>query len=203
MLAIDLHTHSNRSDGTFTPNEVVRTAADRGIDAVALVDHDTTEGLDEALAAGAELGVEVVPGVEFSAEYERTSVHVLCYWPDVASPEFQRELQRLRDDRLRRGELMIEKLQALGFDISFERVREIGGRRQHHPSARRAGDGRRGDRRDRAGGLRRVDRGRPSGARAEARARSVDAVGLIAGRAVSASSRTRGCGATRRRSPRS
>jgi 3',5'-nucleoside bisphosphate phosphatase len=127
MFRIDLHTHSNRSDGTFTPAEVVRTAAERGLDAIALVDHDTTEGLDEALTAGEELGVEVVPGVEFSAEHEGTSIHVLCYWPDVANAELQAELRRLRDDRFRRGELMIEKLQALGFDISFERVRAIAG----------------------------------------------------------------------------
>jgi predicted metal-dependent phosphoesterase TrpH len=127
VLEIDLHTHSNRSDGTFTPAEVVRTAAEKNLDAVALVDHDTTEGLEEALATGVELGVEVIPGVEFSAEYERTSIHVLCYWPDVENVEFQTELQRLRDDRFRRGELMIEKLQELGFAIDFERVRAIAG----------------------------------------------------------------------------
>jgi predicted metal-dependent phosphoesterase TrpH len=127
VLEIDLHTHSNRSDGTFTPAEVVRTAAEGNLDAVALVDHDTTEGIEEALATGVDLGVEVIPGVEFSAEYERTSIHVLCYWPDVENGEFQAELQRLRDDRFRRGELMIEKLQALGFDIDFERVRAIAG----------------------------------------------------------------------------
>jgi hypothetical protein len=125
MPAIDLHTHSNRSDGTFEPAEIVRRAKDLGLDVVALTDHDTTEGLDEALAAGSELGVEVVPGVEFSAEYEGTSVHVLCYWMDASHEEFQAELQRLRDDRFRRGEMMVEKLQGLGFDISFERVRQI------------------------------------------------------------------------------
>jgi predicted metal-dependent phosphoesterase TrpH len=124
---IDLHTHSNRSDGTFTPSEVVRAAAERDLDVIALTDHDTTEGLEEAIAAGGELGVEVVPGVEFSAEHERTSVHVLCYWPDVGDAGLQAELKRLRDDRFRRGEMMVEKLQALGFPISFERVREIAG----------------------------------------------------------------------------
>ena len=90
MPGIDLHTHSNRSDGTFTPAEVVRTAAEVGLDVVALTDHDTTDGLEEALATGVELGVEVVPGVEFSAEFERTSVHVLCYWMDVEDPAFRR-----------------------------------------------------------------------------------------------------------------
>ena len=127
MPGIDLHTHSNRSDGTFEPAEIVRRAAERDLEVIALTDHDTTEGLEEAIAAGVELGVEVVPGVEFSAEYGKTSLHVLCYWPDVANAELQAELQRLRDDRFRRGELMVEKLQALGFPITFERVAQIAG----------------------------------------------------------------------------
>ncbi len=127
MPRIDLHTHSHESDGTFTPSEVVRRAAELGLDVVALTDHDTTSGLEEASEAAREVGVELVPGVEFSAEHQATSIHVLCYWMDVSNEELQTELQRLRDDRFRRGEMMIEKLQALGFDISFERVREIAG----------------------------------------------------------------------------
>ena len=127
MAGIDLHAHSDRSDGTFTPAEVVRLAAERGLDVVALTDHDTTDGLEEALAAGRETGVEVVPGVELSAEYLGTSIHVLCYWPDAEDPALRDELRRLRDTRMRRGELMVEKLQALGLPISFERVRRIAG----------------------------------------------------------------------------
>ncbi len=127
MPGIDLHTHSNRSDGTFEPAEIVRRAAELGLEVVALTDHDTTEGLEEALGAGVALGIEVVPGVEFSAEYEHTSIHVLCYFMDVTNPGFQAELLRLRDDRFRRGEMMVEKLQELGFPISFERVKEIAG----------------------------------------------------------------------------
>ena len=125
MAGIDLHTHSNRSDGTFEPKELVRRAAERELEVVALTDHDTTDGLEEAVSAGVELGVEVVPGVELSAELERTSVHVLCYWPDLSNADLQAELTRLRDDRFRRGEQMVEKLQALGFPIRFERVRAI------------------------------------------------------------------------------
>jgi 3',5'-nucleoside bisphosphate phosphatase len=125
MPAADLHTHTNRSDGTFEPAELIRLAAERGLDAVAVTDHDTTDGLREAEAAGDEHGVEVVPGVEFSAEHLGASVHVLCYWMDASHEAFQAELSRLRDDRFRRGELMVDKLQALGFDVSFERVREI------------------------------------------------------------------------------
>jgi predicted metal-dependent phosphoesterase TrpH len=127
MSGIDLHTHSDESDGTFTPSEVVRRAAELGLDVVALTDHDTTAGLEEAGEAAREVGVELVPGVEFSAEYQATSIHVLCYWMDASNEDLQTELQRLRDDRFRRGEMMIEKLQALGFDISFERVVEIAG----------------------------------------------------------------------------
>lgn len=122
---IDLHAHSNRSDGTFTPVEVVELAAERDLDVVALTDHDTTAGLDEALAAGARVGVEVVPGVELSAEYEHTSVHVLCYWMDSGGDELQAELARLHDERFRRGERMVERLQELGLPVTFERVREL------------------------------------------------------------------------------
>jgi predicted metal-dependent phosphoesterase TrpH len=125
MGGIDLHVHTNRSDGTFTPWEVVSLARERDLSVVAITDHDTTEGLDEAFAAADGTGLEVVPGVEFSALYEGASVHVLCYWMDLENPDLQVELQRLRDDRFRRGEGMVQKLQALGYPISFERVKEI------------------------------------------------------------------------------
>ena len=127
MPRIDLHAHSNRSDGTFTPTELVRLAAERELDVVALTDHDTTDGLVDAFAEGVRRGVEVIPGVEFSAEYDHASVHVLCYWMDVADGGLQAELGRLRDDRYRRGELMVERLRELGVPIEFERVREIAG----------------------------------------------------------------------------
>jgi 3',5'-nucleoside bisphosphate phosphatase len=127
MTRIDLHTHSTHSDGTFEPAEVIRLGAERDLDVVALTDHDTTDGLPEALATGLEVGVEVVPGVEFSAEYLGTSVHILCYWMDAEDPALQLELRRLREDRYRRGELMVEKLGSLGLPVAFERVREIAG----------------------------------------------------------------------------
>lgn len=127
MPRIDLHTHSNRSDGTFEPAEVVRLAAERALDVVALTDHDTTDGLAEALATGSVVGVEVVPGVEFSAEFDGNSVHVLCYWMDPQDPALQLELRRLREDRFRRGELMVGKLQELGLPVAFQRVRAIAG----------------------------------------------------------------------------
>jgi predicted metal-dependent phosphoesterase TrpH len=127
MPRIDLHTHSNRSDGTFEPAEMVRLAAERALDVVALTDHDTTDGLAEALATGSVVGVEVVPGVEFSAEFDGNSVHVLCYWMDTQDAALQLELRRLREDRFRRGELMVGKLQDLGLPVAFQRVRAIAG----------------------------------------------------------------------------
>ena len=127
MTRIDLHTHSTHSDGTFGPAELVRLAAERDLQVIALTDHDTTDGLPEALATGLEVGVEVVPGAEFSAEYLGTSVHILCYWMDAEDPALQLELRRLREDRYRRGELMVEKLGSLGLPVEFERVREIAG----------------------------------------------------------------------------
>jgi predicted metal-dependent phosphoesterase TrpH len=127
MGRIDLHTHTNRSDGTFTPPELVRLASRRGLEVVAITDHDTTEGLEEATGAGRDLGVEVVPGVELSAEHQGTSVHVLCYWMDPEDEGLQAELVRLRSERFLRGEAMVEKLRSLGYPISFDRVREIAG----------------------------------------------------------------------------
>jgi hypothetical protein len=125
MPGIDLHTHTVYSDGTLTPRELLELARDRGLDVVAVTDHDTTDGLMEAAEAGAELGIEVVPGVEFSTVREGDGVHVLCYCMDPTHPELVAELRRLREDRLSRGERMVRRLQDLGYPITFDRVREI------------------------------------------------------------------------------
>jgi 3',5'-nucleoside bisphosphate phosphatase len=127
MGGIDLHTHTNLSDGTFAPAELVREAVARDLDVVAITDHDTTDGLAEAESEGHLVGVEVVPGVEFSAEHLGNSVHVLCYWMDPTNAELREELRRLQLERFHRGEAMVSKLQALGYPIAFERVREIAG----------------------------------------------------------------------------
>jgi predicted metal-dependent phosphoesterase TrpH len=127
MSGYDLHTHSICSDGTATVTENVGLALERGLEGIAVTDHDTTDGLEEAFAAAAGTDLEIVPGIEFSAEYDGSSLHVLSYWPDPDNAELKAELKRLTDTRLRRGEMMIEKLQELGYDISFERVREIAG----------------------------------------------------------------------------
>jgi hypothetical protein len=126
MPGYDLHTHSTFSDGTATPAENVRLAIDRSLEGLAVTDHDTSDGVGEALAAAAG-DLEIVPGLELSAEHDGASLHVLGYWVDPAHRGLVEELRRLHDTRFRRGELIVEKLQALGYDVTFERVRAIAG----------------------------------------------------------------------------
>lgn len=127
MGGYDLHTHSNRSDGTLAPAGVVTLAARRDLAGVALTDHDTFDGLEEAAATASELGLDLVPGIEFSAEYDGASLHILGYWVDPDDAAIEAELLRLTATRFRRGEMIVEKLRELGSDISIERVRELAG----------------------------------------------------------------------------
>ncbi len=127
MPGYDLHTHSTYSDGTETVEANVARALELGLAGLGVTDHDTTDGLMPAAAAAEGTDLEIVPGIEFSAEFDGASLHVLAYWIDPANPLLRAELKRLTDTRFRRGEMMIEKLQELGYDISFERVREIAG----------------------------------------------------------------------------
>jgi predicted metal-dependent phosphoesterase TrpH len=127
MPGIDLHTHSRESDGTNTITENVALALERGLDGIAITDHDTTAGYAEAETASTGTDLRIVPGIEFSAEHDGASLHVLAYWVDPGNPALVEELRRLTDTRFRRGELMIEKLRSLGYEITFEQVRAIAG----------------------------------------------------------------------------
>jgi predicted metal-dependent phosphoesterase TrpH len=127
MPGYDLHSHSNRSDGTLRPAEVMVLAAQRELAGVALTDHDTFDGLEEAATAANELDLDFVPGIEFSAEHEGASLHILGYWVDPDDAAIEAELLRLTATRFRRGEMIVEKLRELGFDISLERVLELAG----------------------------------------------------------------------------
>jgi len=130
---VDLHLHSTCSDGLYTPAEVVRMAAEAGLTAIALCDHDNVDGIDEAMATGRELGVEVISGVELSVlwgEYE--DVHLLGYGFDHHDPQLQaslREFQAFREGRNERiVERVNEKLAGEGrMAIDFQRVRALAG----------------------------------------------------------------------------
>ena len=122
---IDLHTHSLRSDGAYEPTELVERAAQRGVRILALADHDTLAGAAEATAAGDRLGVRVIPSTELNTESDWGDVHVLGYFLDPADAALEDRLRWLRENRGTRVELMVKKLNALGYPISLERVMEI------------------------------------------------------------------------------
>lgn len=123
-MRIDLHTHSTCSDGTEPPGDVVRAAAAAGLDVVALTDHDTAAGWAEADAAGREVGITVVPGIEMSCRSRGASVHVLAYLVDPESEAFAHELRLARDSREQRLRRMADLLIADGYLDTYEQVLE-------------------------------------------------------------------------------
>ncbi|WP_030772804.1 PHP domain-containing protein [Streptomyces sp. NRRL F-2664] len=125
-MRIDLHAHSTASDGTDTPAELVRNAAAAGLDVVALTDHDTVGGYGEALAA-LPAGLTLVTGAELSCRLDGTGVHMLAYLFDPQEPDFARERELVRDDRVPRARAMVGKLQELGVDVTWEQVARIAG----------------------------------------------------------------------------
>jgi predicted metal-dependent phosphoesterase TrpH len=121
-MRIDLHTHSSVSDGTDTPAELVRRAQAVGLDVVGLTDHDTFDGLDEAVAEGDRVGVQVIRGMELSCSRHGDSVHVLAYGANPDSPGLAAEMARVRDGRLGRLAGVLAKLAALGVPVSEAEV---------------------------------------------------------------------------------
>jgi len=123
MPAIDLHVHSNKSDGSFSPTELVDYAIKKGLAAIALTDHDTVDGLDEILNYAAFGCVpEIVPGIEFSTEYEGRDVHILGLYIDHKCPAFEKPLQEFVQSRIERNIKMCRLLQGAGIDITFEKL---------------------------------------------------------------------------------
>lgn len=117
---IDLHAHSCKSDGSLTPTELVALAAEKNLAAVALTDHDTTDGIDEFLEAAARENLEAIPGIEFSTDYEGRDVHIVGLYIDYAAPHFLKYLQDFRDSRDLRNRKMCKKLQEHGLDVTYE-----------------------------------------------------------------------------------
>ena len=118
MKYIDLHTHSACSDGTFTPSELAAYAAEKGLAAFALTDHDTTDGLAEAACAAAEHGIEFVPGIEFSTNYNGHDIHIVGLDIDPEQEDLAAKLQSFRANRDTRNEEMLSLLRRIGgFDI--------------------------------------------------------------------------------------
>jgi predicted metal-dependent phosphoesterase TrpH len=125
-VRIDLHTHSSASDGTDPPAEVMERARARGLDVIALTDHDTVGGLDEARAA-LPPGLTLVPGMELSATLDGRSLHLLAYLFDPDYPPLAEAVASIRDDRVRRARVMVDKLAALGTGVTWDQVTAIAG----------------------------------------------------------------------------
>jgi len=123
----DLHLHSTASDGSDAPRDVVRRAKDAGFAAIALADHDTMDGVPEALAEAERLGIECIPAVEYSCLDEGREVHLLGYGMDPADEVLRAQLERLRSGRFDRARAMVDKLNELGIQIDWARVKELAG----------------------------------------------------------------------------
>ncbi|MDI6900371.1 MAG: PHP domain-containing protein [Anaerosomatales bacterium] len=121
-MAIDLHIHSTASDGTLAPAALVAMARDAGLRAIAVADHDSVAGVAEALAAGRDAGVIVVPAVELSAGLDARGLHVLGYWIDHTDAALLDTLERLRAERLQRAERMVAELARGGYGITIDDV---------------------------------------------------------------------------------
>ncbi|MCC6614733.1 MAG: PHP domain-containing protein [Anaerolineae bacterium] len=125
-MRIDLHLHTNASDGQHTPTELIDIVRQHRLDVIAITDHDTTAGIAEAQAA-ADGYPQVLPGIELSAEDEQGDVHVLGYLIDPANAAFQDKLAHFRTERLERGQRIVQKLVELGMPVTWDRVMAIAG----------------------------------------------------------------------------
>ena len=122
MNIIDLHVHSNKSDGSLSPAELVDYALEKGLSAFALTDHDTTDGIEEALEAAKGKNIEVIPGIEFSSAYEGQDIHIVGLYIDYKSDFFKRRLTNFVNGRLIRNQEMCRRLTEHGIPVTYEKL---------------------------------------------------------------------------------
>ena len=127
MVRIDLHSHTTASDGSLTPEELVRLAKQQGVTALAVTDHDTIAGLPRAIAEGERAGMEVIPGIEISCLYGGTELHILGYFINPDDPHLETALAQYRASREDRNQRIVQRLQELGCDLSYADVKAIAG----------------------------------------------------------------------------
>ena len=119
-MRIDLHVHSDYSDGSFSPEELAQEAVRNQVTAFALTDHDTLDGVREAMEAGRRYGIQVIPGIELSAVYGGQDIHILGLNPDIDQPEFLWQLEHYRQERDRRNQAMLDRMIACGLPVEKE-----------------------------------------------------------------------------------
>ena len=127
MPKVDLHLHTTYSDGRLTPSELVTFCFEKGLEVIAISDHDTTEGIRQSESLACTLGIEVVPAVEVGTSLNGSEIHVLGYFIDSEQIEFQEMLTNYRDSRVNRAERMVSKLNALGIPLSWGKVSDLAG----------------------------------------------------------------------------
>lgn len=118
-MKADLHIHTTKSDGSETPIEVVHWARNKGLDVMAITDHDSVDGLDEGRKEAEKLGIKFVDGIELST-FSTCEIHVLGYNIDYKNPDFVQELRAVKDMRKDRNKRIAQKLQTLGIDIDID-----------------------------------------------------------------------------------
>ena len=121
---VDLHIHTNYSDGFHSPEEIIVKAKNHGFEAISITDHDNLSGIKEATEKGDEIGIEVIPGVEISSDIKDREIHILGYFVETESVELERYLNFFREERLKRAVRIVNKLNLLGLSISIDDVME-------------------------------------------------------------------------------
>jgi 3',5'-nucleoside bisphosphate phosphatase len=125
-LKFDLHLHTTESDGRLTPAELVKLARSRGLSVIAVTDHDSVGGIDDALReAGNGPPITVVPGVEINTDLSTGELHVLGYFLDYKGPELLKSLKKIRESRIGRAKMMVDRLSQLGKPVEWQRVLEL------------------------------------------------------------------------------
>jgi predicted metal-dependent phosphoesterase TrpH len=121
-INIDLHTHTNLSDGMYSPEELIKKAKKHEINIIGITDHDSINGIEEASECAEDLGMEIIPGVEISTDVDDKEVHLLAYFIDVEHEELKKYLSFFREERLHRAKRIIQKLNKLGLKITIDDV---------------------------------------------------------------------------------
>lgn len=127
MSRIDLHLHTTHSDGSLSPADVIGLAHKAGVTALAITDHDIATGIPDAIAIGQDLEIEIIPGIEISSILGESELHILGYFLDWQDAQLNARLTTLRESRHRRNPQIIERLQALGIEITYDEVRALAG----------------------------------------------------------------------------
>ncbi len=125
MRFADLHIHTSYSDGTYSPSQVISESIKAGLSCISIVDHDSVDGLAPAIESSKGQGIEVLPGIELTSEYEGKEVHILGYLIDYTSKPFLEKLDKLKDIRIERVHKIVKKLKEVGIDIDSKLVFDL------------------------------------------------------------------------------